>query len=122
MTREEFLNLREAARREQQKRELRTLLLAAGVLIVSVPAVAGLGHYIIDHPEGLMRVAQTGGRYFLGGMGAGILLLAFLATRVKLSLGGVPCPNCDKPLLGYGVKLALISGNCCHCGNPIFRY
>jgi hypothetical protein len=53
-------------------------------------------------------------------MGAGMLLAAFLTTRLKLSLGGVPCPDCHRPLLGYAVKLALISGNCCHCGRSIF--
>ena len=94
MTRQEFLNLRETARREQQKRELRTLLLAAGALVVCVPAVAALGHYIIDHPEGLIRAVQGGWRYFLGAVaGTGMLLLALLATRLKL----LP-PGCHRGL------------------------
>lgn len=121
MTKQEFLKLREIAFRERQKRELRTLLIGAGSLIVFVPAVLALGHYIVDHPESLMRAVQTGWRYFMGAIGTGLLLLAFVAARLKLSHGGVPCPNCHSPLQGYGAKLALISGNCCRCGRPIFR-
>jgi hypothetical protein len=119
MTKQELLKLHEAATRGRQRHERRTLVWAGVALAVLGPAVVLFGRYLVDHAEALPRLLNSGWRWILGGVGATVLLFAFLLSKAKPSSGGVPCPQCGAHLFEFGVKLAITSGNCCRCGRPI---
>lgn len=94
----------------------------AGVaLAVLIPPVYVLGNHVAEHPEFIETLRRFGLRGLLGVAGTAMLAFALLLTQLKPSHGGVPCPNCHEPLYRYGVTLGMISGNCCHCGKPLFE-
>jgi hypothetical protein len=114
MTKQEFISKQRTMEQNGNKRMMGWLLLFFGVLLGGIP----FSHYIEAHPE----------KTWIGplfGMGAFLFLLANLAlltwfTKHQQKRFGVSCPKCGKPIIGFNVKIAIATGNCGNCGEPVF--
>lgn len=119
MSKQEFIRLdAEAARKS-----LRRSLVVVGLGWVVGAAIIGGGISLVKHldqavffdrPELLKRY------WFEGLFGCLLLALVVAASRVK-QIFGVPCPNCDRRLVGISSRLVVMTGNCAYCGEKVFN-
>jgi len=115
MTKQEFITKQREMTRGANKRSVIWIVFFFGGLL----GCAALSGYIDRHAE----------EYRWIGAAVGIGLFVFLIGNVALMLWfgvrqqrrfGHRCPHCNKALVGFGVQLAIATGNCGHCGERVF--
>jgi len=117
MTKQEFIRQYQTSKRGETWRMRRLAIVVAVVWPLSIVG------FIWGMPR-LMRLEESG--YFdwsasihissgIGFLGLFLVGLA-LASRLVTRSGGVPCPVCGEKLFGTCAFLALMTGNCGHCG------
>jgi hypothetical protein len=96
------------------KRMIGWIVLFFGVLLGSIP----LSRYIEAHPE-MTWIGPLFGIGLIIFFLANVSLLAWF-TKHQQKRFGISCPGCGKPIGGFNVKIAIATGNCGNCGEPVF--
>lgn len=114
MKKSEFISRHRTMEQRGNKRMIGWLVLFFGVLIAGIP----LSRYTEAHPEmtWIGRLLDIGLLIFLL---ANFALLAWF-TKHQQKRFGISCPGCGKPIMGFNVKIAIATGNCGNCGEPVF--
>src|SRR5262245_46309150 len=55
---------------------------------------------------------------FLGG--SALMMRSARNIGRRESESRIICPSCAKTISGHGRLIAIATGNCCHCGEPVF--
>lgn len=119
MTKQEFIQLNTEAVRKYNRRAFIAVGIGWGFIIAlaifGIPLIKKLRESdLFEHPEFWKRY------WFEAAFGGLLLLFTFAVSRVK-QIYGVHCPNCRRLVFGMSAKLALMTGNCAHCGERVFN-
>ncbi len=114
-TREEFVLLADAFRREAQ---WRAWLFFAALLLAFIISAAGSG--VADY---LLGLHQAGGWILIVLFLAMTAFLCFYKIKSMKSLAWkfeLACPTCSRPVMPDDLKLTISTHNCPHCGSLLF--
>lgn len=122
MTREQFKAKADTARRNSMRRGVISLItvfictLIAGFLGRQIQTAVDQGQFDYLAPSQIMWIAR--GTFIV----VVITLLAIpLLGMVRFKTGGVPCPECHRPLFGRAAGVATETGICVYCGCRLFE-
>jgi hypothetical protein len=114
MTKDDFVLRQTVAKREENKVSIILLVVLFGGLI-------GLGSLApwMDHHRSVVSIQVAYGVSIFGFMIGNMIFLVW-GIRRRARQYGHNCPVCGKPLVGFAAQIAIASGNCGHCGQPVF--
>jgi hypothetical protein len=115
VTKQEFITRQQEMTRGLNKRLVLWLVFFFAALLGCIP----LSRYIERHEQDhrWISAAMSIGLlvFFLGSL----VLTLWYAARQQRHFGH-RCPSCKKALVGFGISLAIATGNCGNCGERVF--
>jgi len=115
MTKQEFIARQEKSTRGTNRRLVLWLLFFFAALLGMIP----LGDYIDQHSKEYRWLGAVFGFGLMGFLVCNMILLAVIGRKHQNKFGH-RCPRCNKPLSGFLARLAIATGNCGYCGEPVF--
>lgn len=123
LNREEFKTEFENFTRQWNRKSIRLLIIVMAAMFGTVPVSKYIQH-LVDK-SALDWVTLTEWKLFAGIMLASVFLsfssIFIFAAMGKFKLRDLPCPECNRPLIGNAGKVALETGICVYCGCRLFE-
>jgi hypothetical protein len=113
MTKDEFIARQQIAKRASPPIMIWMVILFAA-MIGNLPFLAWLREH---HLQKWINPVEL----VLYGLLFGSFVLMLLIAKVRLRKLNLVCPACGKPLAGNPGQIAIATGNCGHCGSPVFE-
>jgi hypothetical protein len=114
MTKQEFISNRQAMTRSSNRTSVVFIVILFGGLLLNIPLA---GYMDRAKPEKWIQLLYGIG--FFGFLILNFPLLIWVGKRQHKRFR-LECPNCHKPLVGALGQIAVASGACGHCGEPVF--
>jgi amino acid permease len=115
VTKQEFIKRQQTMTRGTNKRLGFWMAFFFAALFGCIPLMRYIERQEQDYTW-IGAVAAAGLLVFLLG---NLSLMVWYGARQQRQFGH-RCPHCNKALVGFGVQLAIATGNCGHCGERVF--
>jgi hypothetical protein len=116
MTRQEFIQMHDAAAKKATRRALIVVGCGWAIMLLVILSIKPLSAYIDRISADWTMLPSL---YWFKGLVGLMLLALMLALKAVKPPKGILCPNCRNPIVGIPARLTSITGNCSHCGETI---